>query len=152
ETTPPFPIGSDALFVAFYASAELGCFRALGWPMPANVLDLFVEFRDRTNGLMTPAGSGLIGAPTYFGLHSIGGIEKDDMRALVLAGGPWSDGERGAILDYCARDVAALEHLLAAMLPRIDLPRALLRGRYMKAAAAMEWTGVPIDVPTLVLL
>ena len=32
---PPFPIGADALFVAYYASAELGCFRALSWPMPA---------------------------------------------------------------------------------------------------------------------
>ena len=46
----------------------------------------------------------------------------------------------------------ALERLLAAMLPRIDLSRALLRGRYMKAAAAMEFAGVPIDVPTLGLL
>jgi hypothetical protein len=56
---PPFPIGPDALLVAYYASAELGCFRALGWPMPANILDLFTEFRDRTNGLETPAGAGL---------------------------------------------------------------------------------------------
>ena len=46
---PPFPISRDAVFVAFYASAELGCFRALGWPTPANIIDLFVEFRDRTN-------------------------------------------------------------------------------------------------------
>ena len=35
---------------------------------------------------------------------------------------------------------------------RIDLPRALVRGRYMAAAAVMEYTGVPIDVPTLALL
>jgi hypothetical protein len=35
------------------------------------------------------------------------------------------------------------------MLPRIDLPRALLRGRYMAAAAAMEHAGTPIDVETL---
>jgi hypothetical protein len=34
------------------------------------------------------------------------------------------------------------------MLPRIDLPRALLRGRYMAAAAAMEHNGIPIDVGT----
>ena len=46
----------------------------------------------------------------------------------------------------------ALERLLPAMLPRIDLPRALLRGRYMKAAAAIEWDGVPIDVASLELL
>ena len=38
------------------------------------------------------------------------------------------------------------------MLPRIDLPRALLRGRYMTAVARMEYDGVPIDVPTLNLL
>ena len=38
------------------------------------------------------------------------------------------------------------------MLPRIDLPRALLRGRYMAAAAAMEYAGVPIDTATLALL
>jgi DNA polymerase I len=149
---PPLAIGADALFVAFYASAELGCFKALGWPMPANVLDLFVEFRNRTNGLPRPTGSGLIGALTYFGLDNIGAVEKDEMRLLVLGGGPWSDDERAAILEYCAGDVAALERLLPAMLPRIDLPRALLRGRYMKAAAAMEWNGVPIDANMLTLL
>jgi hypothetical protein len=44
------------LFVAFYASAELGCYRVQSWPMPERILDLFVEFRDRTNGLTTPAG------------------------------------------------------------------------------------------------
>jgi hypothetical protein len=149
---PPFPIGPDALFVAFYASAELGCFRALGWPKPANILDLFTEFRDRTNGLQTPAGVGLVGALTYFGLDGIGSQEKDELRALVLRGGPWSAQERTAIVDYCATDIVALERLLPAMLPRIDLPRALLRGRYMAAAAAMEFNGVPIDVPTLELL
>ena len=45
-----------------------------------------------------------------------------------------------------------LERLLPAMLPQIDLPRAIVRGRYMKAAAAMEWNGVPIDTDTLALL
>jgi DNA polymerase I len=35
------------------------------------------------------------------------------------------------------------------MLPQIDLPRALLRGRFMSAAAAVEWNGVPIDVEML---
>ncbi len=151
-STPPFPVGPDALFVAFYASAELGCFRALGWQKPVNILDLFVEFRDRTNGLATPAGAGLIGALTYFGLDAITGQEKDRLRLRILQGGPWSETERREIIEYCASDITALEQLLPAMLPRIDLPRALLRGRYMAAAAAMEFTGVPIDVPTLMLL
>jgi DNA polymerase I len=149
---PPFPIGADALFIAYYASAELGCFRALGWPMPTNILDLFVEFRNRTNGLQLPAGAGLIGALTYFGLdNTVGTDEKDERRLLILRGGPWSHNEQREILDYCATDTAALERLLPTMLPRIDLPRALLRGRYMAAAGIMEFNGVPIDVPTLQL-
>jgi DNA polymerase-1 len=151
-SAPPFPTDADSLFVAFYASAELGCFRALGWPRPANILDLYAEFRDRTNGLKLEAGSGLIGALTYFGLDSIGATEKEEMVLLALRGGPWSGSERPALLDYCEGDALALARLLPTMLPRIDLPRALLRGRYMAAAAAMEFNGIPIDVPTLELL
>jgi DNA polymerase I len=71
------------------------------------------------------------------------------MIALVLRGGPWSDAERIAILDYCEADVEALARLLPAMLPTIDLPRALLRGRYMAAVARVERNGVPIDIGTL---
>jgi hypothetical protein len=149
---PPFPTGPDALFIAFYASAELGCFRALGWSKPANILDLFVEFRNRTNGLTTPAGAGLVGALTYFGLGAFIAADKDAMRLLALRGGPYSAAERKALQDYVATDATPLEQLLLAMLPEIDLPRALLRGRYMNAAAVMEHTGVPINVPMLKLL
>ena len=46
-----FPTDETALFVAYYASAEIGCFLALGWPTPVNVLDLFVEFRCATTGV-----------------------------------------------------------------------------------------------------
>lgn len=35
------------------------------------------------------------------------------------------------------------------MLPTLDVPRALLRGRYTVAAARMEWAGVPLDTDTL---
>ena len=37
--------------VAYYASAEIGCHLALGWPVPQRVLDLFTEFRNHTNGV-----------------------------------------------------------------------------------------------------
>jgi DNA polymerase I-like protein with 3'-5' exonuclease and polymerase domains len=54
------------------------------------------------------------------------------------------------LLDYCESDVIALAKLLPAMLPRMDLPRAITRrGRYLGAVARMEWDGVPIDVNTL---
>jgi DNA polymerase family A len=143
---PPYPIDAGSLFVAYYASAELSCHLVLGWPMPARILDLFTEFRCGTNGLAVPAGNGLVGALTAFGLDTIGAIEKEEMRSLVLRGGPWSGSERTSILTYCMDDVDALARLLPAMAPRIDLPRALLRGRYMAAAARMEYAGGPIDV------
>jgi hypothetical protein len=148
-TAPPYPTGPTALFVAYYASAEIGCHLALGWPVPERVLDLFTEFRNRTNGVPTENGSGLVGALAYHGLDGIGAVEKDEMRALILRGGPWSDAERAAILDYCESDVAALARLLPVMLPQIDLPRALLRGGYMVAVARTERSGVPIDTKTL---
>ena len=56
-------------------------------------------------------------------------LSREEMRELVLRGGPWTDAEREAILEYCESDVAALARLLPVMLPSIDLPRALLRGR-----------------------
>jgi hypothetical protein len=149
---PPYPIGSDVLFVAYYSSAELSCYRALNWPMPLRVLDLFCEFRNHTNGLPTPAGAGLLGALAYFHLDGINATEKHDLQE-ALGTGTWS-GRYSAkeILDYCASDVAALERLLEAMLPEIDLPRALLRGRYMVAVSAMEFAGTPIDMPMLARL
>src|SRR5262249_54593902 len=119
--------------------------------MPARILDLFCEFRARTNGLETPAGDGLLGALTYFGLDAMGATEKKAMRDLVLRGGPWTADKQVAILNYCEEDVLALKRLLPAMISGIDLPRALVRGRYMAAAAAMEHAGTPIDVPMLEL-
>lgn len=145
----PFPAGADALFVAYYASAELDCFHALGWQAPQNVLDLFCEFRCLTNGLRPAGGASLLGALMYFGLRAIAADEKDLMRELVLSSGPWNGADRQAILDYCETDVVALDGLLSAMAQRIDLPRALLRGRYMKAVSAMQMNGTPIDERTL---
>jgi DNA polymerase I len=149
---PPYPIDNKSLFVAYYASAELGCHLALGWPMPERILDLFCEFRNHTNGISLKSGSGLIGALVHYGLDSIGSEEKEGMRDLILSGGPWSTEEREGILDYCESDVAATSRLLNKMADDIDLPRALLRGRYMAAAARMERHGVPIDISTLMAL
>lgn len=53
---PPYSIDAESLFIAYYASAELGCHLACDWPLPARVLDLFTEFRCQTNGLPTAAG------------------------------------------------------------------------------------------------
>jgi DNA polymerase I len=100
-----------------------------------------------TNGLSTPSGAGLLGALVYHGLPAMDGAEKTAMRDLAIRGGPFTADERQGLLDYCAEDVYALERLLPRMLPRIDVPRALLRGRYGWAVASMEHRGIPIDVP-----
>ena len=145
----PFPTSDAALCVAYYASAEMDCFQVLGWEPPANVLDLFAEFRCQTNGLHLAHGSGLLGALRHYDLPNIGGEQKDVMRDLILTGGPWSPAEELAILDYCETDVVALDNLLNAMQDRIDWPRALLRGRYMKAVSRIQMNGVSLDVAVL---
>ena len=67
ETTEaPFCMDRGTLFVAYYASAEIGCHLALGWPIPPLVLDLYPEFRCMTNGRPTPCGAGLLGALAYW--------------------------------------------------------------------------------------
>ena len=146
---PPFDVGPDSLFVAYFASAELGCCLALGWPMPARVLDLYVEFRSMTNGRTVPSGLGLLGALAYCGLDCMESTEKQSMRELAMRGGPYTEDEQVALLDYCQSDVDALPKLLDKMIGQIDVPRALLRGRYMRAIATMEHTGVPIDTDIL---
>lgn len=146
---PPFPTNEDVLIVAYYASAEIGCFLSLGWPVPTHLLDLFTEFRNLTNGLTTPCGNGLLGALAWHGIRGIDVLEKDSMRELAIRGAPYTDAEMSALLDYCQSDVDGLINLLSAMQPTIDLPRALLRGRYMRAVAYIEFNGIPIDVQTL---
>jgi DNA polymerase-1 len=153
---PPYDTGPENLFVSFYASAEVGAHLALGWPAPANVLDLFCEFRNLTNetrlkGEERPKNN-LLAALKHFGLSAMDAEEKDDMRAIAMRGPPWSGDELAALVAYALEDVAALERLLPTMLPRVSIPHALLRGRYMCSVAAMEREGVPIDTEKLQLL
>jgi hypothetical protein len=143
---PPFAMGPDVLFCAYYASAEIGCLLVLGWPVPVNVLDLFVEFRVLTNGRVLPCGSGLLGALAFYGLNPMDAAEKEEMRALAMRGGPYTADEMRALLEYCESDVAALQKLFQAILLLIDIERALLRGWYMCAAATMEHHGIQIDM------
>ncbi len=145
----PFPLGENNLYVAYYASAEMGCHLALDWSLPDYLLDLFCEFRSQHNGLILPAGRGLIGALSANGLEHIPMVEKEEMRKLAMRGGPYSSTEQVALLDYCQTDVDALVALLPKMAPKISIDHALIRGRYMKAVARMESFGIPVDLPLL---
>jgi DNA polymerase-1 len=145
---PPFSIGSDTLIIAYFASAEMFCFKMLGWQPPVNLLDLYVEFKRKYNGLFLKAGKGLNGALIQHGLQPI--ANKESMRELAMReGNIYTPQERHNLLNYCQADVDALTRLLPRMEKSIDWPRALLRSRYMTAVAFMEYNGIPIDVPIL---
>lgn len=150
---PPFLLGENNLFVAYYSSAEWGCHLSLGWPLPVNVIDLYPEFRKTTNGIPGVSKS-LLGACQYYGVTAIGEIEKEEARDRILQGPPYSEDEKNFILEYCASDVKETAELFENMIadPNFDIPRALLRGRYMEAVAVMEHNGIPIDVKTLTAL
>ena len=89
-----------------YASAEMGCFLELGWPIPENMIDTYDEFRNLTNGWPTPAGSGLLGTLAYYGLKGGASATKDKMRDLAIRGGWPVSGSAWATLAvpsrYCA--------------------------------------------------
>lgn len=144
----PFPESDNTVLVAYFASAEIKCFKALGWNWQGQILDLYTEFRVHTNGLYLPKGKSLLGAMQFFRLETIEAQHKDAMRDIALRGTPFSLQERSGLLEYCQSDVDALDRLLEAMKKHIDLPRALLRGMYTEPLAAMEDLGSPIDYET----
>lgn len=154
ELGPPLEIKATGIMVAYYASAEIGCFLALGWPLPANVLDLFTEFRVLVNGrerIVGANGASLLATLEFFGLSALDPDVKLGWRSRIIAGPPYDDQDRDGILEYCHSDVIALDALLCPLVDRLCarpfwLDHALLRGRYMKAAAMIEVDGTPIDL------
>ena len=145
----PLPLGENSLYIAYYASAEMGCHLALDWDLPNFIIDLFCEFRCQTNGLKLPVKNNLLGALSIHSLEHIPLVEKEEMRELALRGGPYSTAEKLALLDYCQTDVDALVALLSKMAPEISIDHALIRGHYMQAVARMESVGIPVDLPLL---
>ncbi len=151
--TCPFDTEND-IFICFFASAEWSVFLVLGWPLPRRCIDLYVEHRRITNGGPTISGNGLLGALSSFGLGSIAPAEKQRLRDRIMSGPPYDADEKQEILDYCWSDVAATARLLEAMEPHLASSpivwgQCLLRGRYMRAVAEMEHTGIPVDMSTL---
>ena len=152
--TPPFEAGEDVAIVSYFAPAEVQSMLALDWDIDVSVIDLFAEFRCQTNGNPDVGRKSLVSALQLYGLEQFIPEEKDSMRDLILSGGPWSEAQRSAILDYCQQDVVALGPLLNAMLRHapwceLQFNQALLRGRYMKAVGAMQHRGIPIDLGLL---
>jgi hypothetical protein len=114
---------------------------------PENVVCLYAEYRRKNNGGRLSERKSLRDVMLDNGLPFMSEQRKELMRKLILTG-DWEviEQHKKEILSYCAEDVDANLQLLRRIHNRLDLPRALLRGRYMMAASAVEWVGTPIDV------
>jgi hypothetical protein len=165
---PPFPTDEHTLYVCYMAAAEVEFFLQCGWPAPARVLDLCVEFRNHTNKAVPKyldnQGRGLTDALEFFHIrevHPYTEAEKAAMQDICIQGGPAVEENKPALLDYCEADVEVLAPLMERLsihirarrkapgAPRRGLVQALYRGRYMNAVAVMQRIGLPIDMPTL---
>jgi DNA polymerase-1 len=152
------PCDEHTLWVSFVATAELRSMLALGRPLPALVLDLYVENRwlhnfqesnDERNRKKQEKFFGLLATLRRFGCEWAGAEEKDEMRELILRGGPYTEQQQKDIVEYCESDVIALDALLPKLLSKIDIRRAIARGSYIIEIAKIEDRGIPIDAPRL---
>jgi DNA polymerase I len=148
----PFPTGPRDLLVAYSAAAELSCFSILGWQYPRHVLDPMIELRVQTNGLTVDGlksknHPNILEALAMYDLPlAVTKAEKERMRELILSKETYTSEEREAIRRYNITDVEATLTLLPALVPQLDVARALFLGRFIAAAITpQQLTGLPID-------
>jgi hypothetical protein len=151
----PLDFGPDALHILFMATADLGFALSAGWGLPCNVLDLWVEYRCLTNGLIDSIGEKLehniISACHRYGVYDTTPVaEKEANRNRIMRGFPFTNEEMQRIQAYCDGDTRMTLDLCDQLVPDVEnLAQALHRGRCMKAVACIEWNGVPVDVAML---
>jgi hypothetical protein len=145
----PFDVGPATQLVFFKAEADLTCFLALGWRLPCHVIDLYSEWRHRSNGAPHPLPSNsLLNVAAHYGIDTTTAAAKEHFRAMFIADAPFSPKQREEALDYAEGDVRAtmeLYHRMQREQPFL-LPAACYRGRYTKAAARVQHEGVPLDL------
>ena len=159
---PPFDIGSDTLFVAYSAWAEMTCFKVLGWKFPVHIFDQHTAYLASANVLepyepdevRKRPPKKLPDACRAYGIEGWERIDKDDI-AQAIGNGTW----RGRyspeeILAYCAEDVRMELLLLRAQvlgrgkqLRPVDVPRVLHWSNYSaKCIALIQARGMPVDM------
>ena len=156
----PFPMAKNELFVLYAADADILTFIAMGWPIPLNVLDPRIEWIRIDNGgdqykpgRRERKGYSLLDAARTLRVPAIPESAKKHWRDVAIRGAPFSEEERQGLLHYCRRDVDLTVRVLVAMWDDIGLsnPRtlrqALIRGRYLAAAADCYVTGIPLCMP-----
>ena len=158
-SAPPFDIGSNTLFVAYSAWAEMTCFKVLGWKFPEHIFDLHTAYLAATNVLLpyTPdeprkkPRKRLSDACRAYGIDGWENIDKPSI-AEAIGAGRWHEYGREAVFTYCEEDVYNSVLLLRRQLrahhdlPAADVPRVLWWSNYSaKSIALIQARGIPID-------
>ena len=160
STRPPFDIGSDTLFVAYSAWAEMTCFKVRGWQFPVHIFDLHTAYLAVSNILLPynpdekrkKPRKRLADACRAYGIEGWENIDKGTI-AKDIGEGRWRDHGQDAVFAYCEEDVKKSTELLRAMLrgrpgfPAADIARVLHWSNYSaKAVALIQMKGIPIDI------
>ena len=158
-SAPPFDIGSDALFVAYSAWAEMTCFMQLGWQFPTHIYDLHTSFLAASNILLPynpdevrkRQSKRLPDACRAFGIEGWERIDKDSI-AKDIGEGHWRKYGQDAVYDYCEEDVRMSALLLFKLLQgskrfKVSSTEHVLHwSNYSaKAIAQIQARGMPID-------
>lgn len=159
----PFGIGPRDAMLAYAANAELSCFLSMNWVFPQNVIDVFIENNAVINGRhdLWPPIDPKTGEPekterrprlpeamALHGLQPVMSVaEKDRMLAIIL--GPDCDKHRPEIHSYNRVDNVETVAVTNVIAPRMSVPHAVHRGRFIAAIAHEERRGIPVDTRAL---
>ncbi len=121
---PPFPVGRDTLVVAYDTIPVILTFRILGWPIPDQLLDLKIEIRRFTNGI----------------------VDRNDLETFLDALTVWNIRPPESARPE-NQNLLALIELLGCLQPtdQLLIRQALLRSQYVLAAAQSEILGIPVN-------
>jgi hypothetical protein len=136
----PFDTGPRTLSLNWFASAESHCFAALKWQPPERLIDLYAEYRWLRNGYAC-----LVDALLRYRLPCIGAAAKEANRNLILTTRTWTPDLVTETLRYNLSDADGTLAVGLKTAAKLDMPRALLRGRYDQVCGIIEYHGVPLD-------
>jgi hypothetical protein len=160
-SSPPFDIGSESLFVAYSAWAELTCFITLGWEFPKHIFDQHTAYLAASNILLPHNPDETRRRPRKrlpdaCRAYGVTGWEKIDKEAISkdIGEGRWRDHGQDAVYSYCEADIQASTLLLKAQLrgngylAAADVEKVLHWSNYSsKSISRIQAQGMLIDVP-----
>jgi len=104
NTCLPFGTGADILVTSYSNIAELSCLKVLNYPIPRNLLCIYLETSAAINGLdiqgLTEKRPSLLEACDLFNIPHMSGEYKAEMRDLILNNTDYTEEQWGKIEGY----------------------------------------------------